>query len=769
MFKFLGIIVLTLVLSACQNSKEQTAGVSSVVDDMSNLASSLKSGETLSTAEIVGPRVAFVGDEVKYSLSSTVSPQSAQWSFSDEATSHEGLQDISRTFQMAGTYRIKVDILEATGAQTVAYQTINILDIYDGLLCSHQSSLSVPEQASAGDSVNMSLSLPNCLKNSVSHIQWNFADGSESQDLTSVSHQYNIPGTYEVQVLIYVSSVSSDPFITLTDFIKIDPAELKNPNSCEILGQTRILTGDSSNETETCGNNGQRTNILRQKITQECRLQDARQIWVEISRTQVIEQTGTCFNQSCLLPDGSMIAHGSKVQNIQTGEIKVKKNCAYNEDGIFDIYNQVSEASCNNGVLSTSNDRQAGIKSAGQCPTYNWQATEQYTSCSADCGGQQSRVFKCVNNAGENSDTVRCQEQIPTETRICDGNPKAVERTESSTSQEEANSSAVCPKNQIGVIAKVRELTTTRTYACVDHQVQVTKTETIAGPWTEESYCRDFVARRCSQDSLSNKSAHGRIAWMRKCSDAIPEIAEFLQKFDDVERNNLSIDGEKRILYPTFMDHASSPEKPWIAPVKESADCTIPEQSYIAAVCVSSCATPEQQILIEAKDQLEKRKNLVYTPFIEALTSNVQKVATLKGSSMNSQQVRASKVDQWVTEMMDTEHHILKFTMASGGVLKLTLNHPVLTEEGEMKSAELFKVGDNMVMLGGQLDPIVSIEPVIHFGKVYNVFVKSADPKHNIVVTNGYLNGSAFFQNEGAQYLNKKVLRGRLIKGVFNK
>jgi hypothetical protein len=84
-----------------------------------------------------------------------------------------------------------------------------------------------------------------------------------------------------------------------------------------------------------------------------------------------------------------------------------------------------------------------------------------------------------------------------------------------------------------------------------------------------------------------------------------------------------------------------------------------------------------------------------------------------------------------------------------------------------MKLAGEFKVGESLVMLGGVLDPIVSIEKVQYFGKVYNVFVKSAALQHNIVVTNGYLNGTAFFQNEGSNQLNRVLLRQKLIRGAL--
>jgi hypothetical protein len=78
-----------------------------------------------------------------------------------------------------------------------------------------------------------------------------------------------------------------------------------------------------------------------------------------------------------------------------------------------------------------------------------------------------------------------------------------------------------------------------------------------------------------------------------------------------------------------------------------------------------------------------------------------------------------------------------------------------------------FKVGQNLVKFGGASDRIVAIEHEKYFGKVYNVFVKSASPQHNVVITSGFLNGTAFFQNEGASNMNREILRKKLTHGAL--
>jgi len=246
-------------------------------------------------------------------------------------------------------------------------------------------------------------------------------------------------------------------------------------------------------------------------------------------------------------------------------------------------------------------------------------------------------------------------------------------------------------------------------------------------------------------------------------------IKEFLANFENYEIGSGASAGlilNGHLVYATFMNRASHPERTWKAPTDPNAPCNVPEAVYVAAVCTASCATPEEMIL----GQREANGKLAYTPFLQSWQQKFKFVATLQSqSTMSSKRVVKTAVDNWVTELVDGEHDILNFTMRSGGVLRLTPNHPILTSEGTMKLASDFKAGESLVRLGGERDPIVSIEATKYFGKVYNVFVKSAELHKNIVVTNGYLNGTAYFQNDGAQHLNKRLFRGALVKGVLDK
>jgi hypothetical protein len=461
--------------------------------------------------------------------------------------------------------------------------------------------------------------------------------------------------------------------------------------------------------------------------------------------------------------------HGTVQTGIVTGQEIVPKQCKYGETGITDLFTTLSDKTCNNGTVNTSNVRRGGLITAGVCPTYTWTATDNWGACSANCGGQQSRIYECRDSKNQLAPLERCGTSAPVVTRVCDGNPEAVKRSESATITEDASSSTTCPANQIGYISKKREVTTTKYYACINHSVQLADTQIVNGAWVEEKYCKDLVAYRCSQDSLDNLQAIGRYEWMVKCRAQVPMLDQFLKANSGLKKmsiyNKEALIMNGRIIYPTFMDNASTPSKVWKAPKAASGSCTVPATAYIASVCLASCATPEQYILTQP-DANDKAR---YTPFKQAHDDKYQFVSTLMSqSAMSSRQVQKTKVDMWVTEFMDSEHQILEFNTVSGGNLRVTPNHPIVTVEGRVVEAGDFKVGQDLIKLGGERDRITSIRSIKYFGKVYNVFVKSNELHKNIVVTNGYLNGTGFFQNEGAQNLNRKILRSHLSAGALD-
>ncbi len=189
--------------------------------------------------------------------------------------------------------------------------------------------------------------------------------------------------------------------------------------------------------------------------------------------------------------------------------------------------------------------------------------------------------------------------------------------------------------------------------------------------------------------------------------------------------------------------------------------CSVPTLLKVEAVCTSSCATADEQLLVELKSMKTKK-------FIDAFVEKTKHIVTLTpDSSIDEINYKPTLVKQFITEVDDAHIVLLKFKLESGKEVQFTKNHPILTELGTIKTAESFKVGEFFVKQTGAVDKIIEIEEVPIFGKVYNVLNFSNNPKENIISTEGYLNGTSWFQNEGADLLNKDILSKELIEGAL--
>lgn len=779
--------------------------------------------------QFTGPQITKIFLDNSFSLvpPNGVSLVSVDWDFGDGNTASSSQSSIVHAYRVTGTFLVRVNAVDSNGVTTSIEHYVSVIVDNDELFCAAQVAVSSPSETHVGDSNTFAVFLPACVRTYLNRVSWDFGDTTSLQG-ESVNKIYDTVGLYTVRATIYLNSTQL-PSISITRRIQVNDAVVQN--KCPTEGQTRITYSPHFDEEENCGVNGKKTVTYRNRQNEICQRVDNILDWVAGTTEKELVSEGQCRGQACPLPgappagaegvivingqphliDGASITlytssnplntceenkvvrscsngvlsgttsnlqyqctsgcgdfgpNGTVKIGIQVGTRLVPVTCQFGEQGIFDNFNEIEDRSCNAGSVNSSNRRLGDIISRGMCPTYAWHATDQYTTCSADCGGIQSMIYECRNNSGEKVDSSRCAGQIQIEkTRLCDANPEAVRRVDVMSENEQVTSTNKCPKNQIGVVLQNRDKITKKTYACINHKVDIEDTVVEYTPWIEERYCRDYVAHRCSGDSLSTTQARGRFDWMVKCAPEVPMLKEFLENFDDVKVGNNAIDSN-RILYPTFMNNSTRPEKKWLAPTLKTASCSIPEGVYIAAVCVASCAIPQDKIVV----QTGAGAKLGAVEFINALVNNYERVGTMtKNSSMSDRKLKASKVEQWVTELVDVEQPVLVFTMESGKTLSVTPNHPLLKKDGSMDTAEKFKAGDSLVALGGELDPIQSIESIIYFGKVYNVFVKSSVPQENIVVTNGYLNGSAYFQNEGAGNLNKTLLRKKLTKGVFGK
>lgn len=262
------------------------------------------------------------------------------------------------------------------------------------------------------------------------------------------------------------------------------------------------------------------------------------------------------------------------------------------------------------------------------------------------------------------------------------------------------------------------------------------------------------IPLRCKTwgDSLETKQAIERREWAWKCFPTFRGMIQFHEQLLDELTQQLT-EG-----YPTFglstQDGKIINPTNWLAPSDRNADCSVPEGYMIVSYCGAGCYTPEQKILF--KDGPED--------IGKAYEENLLEVITLDSiSELNSLKFTSSLVESYITDLVSGTHDVLVFHMLSGGSLRVTHEHPLVDSEGRMRSAISLKIGEALVMANGDFDPIISIEAEEYVGKVYNLDVISRNPAEKIIVAQGYLNGTTYFQNKGLREINRVILRTNLI------
>jgi hypothetical protein len=216
-----------------------------------------------------------------------------------------------------------------------------------------------------------------------------------------------------------------------------------------------------------------------------------------------------------------------------------------------------------------------------------------------------------------------------------------------------------------------------------------------------------------------------------------------------------------RPLYPSFENTPVAGSGTQLFPHPTLADCRlytdtgglnpVPTTSsyYVIAYCESSCYTPDQSLEFSTGQ----------VNILDAMKAHRDDVVTLsKDATLDNITTKVDSVYSYTSEIRDGEHIIFELTTASGGTLRVTNEHPVMTSEGMLVKAEKLSVGDELLKADGTPDAIVSVNKTIHQGKVYNIKPSSRELVNNILIAQGYLVGSARFQNDDVGYMNRVLL-----------
>ncbi|WP_141593358.1 Hint domain-containing protein [Myxococcus sp. AB056] len=273
---------------------------------------------------------------------------------------------------------------------------------------------------------------------------------------------------------------------------------------------------------------------------------------------------------------------------------------------------------------------------------------------------------------------------------------------------------------------------------------------------------------RCAFDQLTSDQARGRQSWAKRWADADPyNISTGKdQRFWATVYNQDAQDALNLYnthVYPVYVDPNTGYE-PWRGPGALGTDTAAltgnqidalnhlvkPVHIVMDGVCEPGCYTPDQKVLFQDG----------YVPIQKAQEAGTAELVTLSpDASFGNLRTMPNTVERYTLDRDAVQQDILVFRTRSGGSLSVTLEHPLVTAEGSMKKAKDFVAGEHLVRQDGTTDEITGIQQQAWFGKVYNLRPVTHDLTSNILVAEGYLNGSGRFQSEYVEELNRLILR----------
>jgi len=309
----------------------------------------------------------------------------------------------------------------------------------------------------------------------------------------------------------------------------------------------------------------------------------------------------------------------------------------------------------------------------------------------------------------------------------------------------------------------------TSLYACA--LIMGIGTNAGADPWIPTYY-------RCTFDQLDPSRAIGRFQWanrhslanMYRVPDSRGNVARrdkgFLSEKYALEGQNTNEEG-KTAVYPVYVDPTTLVDgeaKPWIGPGGPGTasasllgpelvnlDYTIkPRDILNDGLCEAGCYTPDQKVLFETEE----------LPISVAQRLGRADLLTLSpDSTLGKIELIKNPVLHYTMDQKPAQQRILTFHTESGGKLSVTTEHPLVTRDGAIKRAKLFTLGEHLVRQDGSFDEIVDIEDAMWMGRVYNLKPVSTNLTANILVAQGFLNGSGRYQSEYVNELNRIILR----------
>jgi len=294
---------------------------------------------------------------------------------------------------------------------------------------------------------------------------------------------------------------------------------------------------------------------------------------------------------------------------------------------------------------------------------------------------------------------------------------------------------------------------------------------------------------RCAADQLfghpsdglsAGRTGEGRTQWARKAfafyangpGGSLSNARRFWLTSFDVDVDDFAA-LYNTDLYPVY--YSTPTDTLWVGPGPNNATwfgttrtgiatlgftgaLNLPTGVAVDALCEAGCYMPDQAI----------RTGDSSMSVAQAQSSGERAVTTLApGSTIDSMNLMQNTIARWTVDIAPANQTILTIRMKSGGQLRVTEEHPLVTNDGVMRQAQTLVVGDSLVRDNGAADPVVSITKSEEYTKVYNLRPTTTDLSSNILVAQGYLTGSARYQSEYVKYLNRVLFRRKIPASVI--
>lgn len=264
----------------------------------------------------------------------------------------------------------------------------------------------------------------------------------------------------------------------------------------------------------------------------------------------------------------------------------------------------------------------------------------------------------------------------------------------------------------------------------------------------------DPTNQRCANAyGVTSAQAQERYAWALYCrNNPGMRSASHYMTPESVDAYNNASASLKPWLFPVYYDFIFAGT--WDVPSGAGTNCTLlPASAVHAGLCVAGCYD-ENTSLRFADGELGIKAAFQ--------AGKLDLVTLAETATLDNLQFFENHVASYTVDKFEDWQEIYTLTMKSGGTLRVTSEHPLLTSDGVMRQAQALQLKDELIREDGSFDPIVQIQTARIFGKVYNVRPVTVDYTSNILVAGGYLNGSQRYQNEFLHTINSLILRRAL-------